>query len=89
MAPPAPIQIPLDCSKDMVLGQVVEAVNGLRESNEKDHQKIFERLDEGDKYLAVLKVSRCMFTWLDGNGAFYALLSAAFLLVVGWATGKI
>ena len=89
MAPPIPIQIPSDCSKDMVLGQVVEAINGLRESNEKEHQKIFERLDEGDQYMAVLKISHCAFSLLDGNGLFYGLLSLAFIVVVGWATGKI
>lgn len=65
---PATIEIPKD-NRDLVLGQVVGALNSLIDSNKEDHAKIFKRLEEGDQYFAVFKFSRCAFSWLGGISA--------------------
>lgn len=86
---PAQIEIPPECSRDLLLGQVVQAVNSLIESNKQDHEKIFARLDEGDRYLFVFKASRCSLAWLNRNGFLkYGLVCSAFA-AIGWAVGKI
>ncbi len=83
-----PIVIPPEGGRDIILGQVVQAVNTLIESNREDHAKIFARLDEGDKYLFVFKASRCTFDWLNRNGFLkWGLIGSAFA-VGGWIIGQ-
>ena len=67
---PVPVEIEAGESPDMLLGQLVQAVNALIQKNDEEHRKIFDRLDDGDKYLAVLKFSRCSLHWLDRQGLF-------------------
>ncbi len=82
MAPPAFVEVSPECSRDIVLGQVVGALNGLIASNQEDHARIFARLDEGDKYLFIFKASRCSFEWLDRQGAIkYTMLLIAFFIL--------
>jgi len=83
------IKIPPECSRDIILGQVVQAVNCLTTSNKNEHDKIFARLDEGDKYLFVFKASRCTFSWLGRNGVLkWGLVGSAFT-AIGWIVGKV
>lgn len=86
---PAPIAFPPECSRDLILGQVVQAVNGLIESNTKDHDKIFARLEEGDRYLFVFKASRCSLAWLSRNGFLkWGLVGSAFA-AIGWLVAQV
>lgn len=80
------VEVPKELSKDILLGQVVEALNNLIKSNKKDHDKIFARLDEGDQYFALFKVSRCLFSWLDEQGVIkYGLYLLGFF-VIDWVS---
>jgi hypothetical protein len=68
-------------NRDVTLGMIIEKLDSMKEQNDEDHQKIFARLDEGDQYFAVFKVSRCLLTWLDHQGAVkYFLLIVCFFL---------
>lgn len=68
----------------MLLGQLVQAVNALIVKNNEEHKKIFERLDDGDKYLAVLKFSRCSLHWLDSQGLFKVIGTAILSGSIGY-----
>lgn len=70
---PVPIEVVGGESQELLMGQVVQAINALIATNKEDHEKIFKRLDDGDKYLAVLKFSRCSIQWLDQQGLFKVL----------------
>lgn len=84
---PALIDIPAVCNRDVVLGQVVQAVNALTTSNKEDHDKIFARLDEGDKYLFVFKASKCTLSWLNRNGFIKIGLLSILTGFIGWLLG--
>lgn len=71
---------------DVTLGMVVQAINELKGQNADEHKKIFARLDEGDQYLAVFKLSRCGFSWLNRNGVLKYSLAAAGFLILDWAS---
>ena len=81
------IEVPPECSRDLILGQVVQAVNCLTATNKEDHDKIFARLDEGDKYLFVFKASRCTFDWLNRNGFLKWGLVGSLFAALGWLVG--
>lgn len=67
---------------DMTLGALVQAFKDMQEANTRDHKKIFERLDEGDQYLAVLKISGCAFSFLTKSGIVkYAIIGASFMFL--------
>lgn len=70
---PVPIEVVGGESQELLMGQVVQAINALIATNKEDHEKIFQRLDDGDKYLAILKFSRCSIHWLDRQGFFKVL----------------
>ena len=80
------IELPSECNKDMVLGEVVGALNSLIESNKTDHDKIFKRLEEGDQYLFVLKLSSCAFGWLNRNGIVKGTLAMLAFFIVDWVS---
>jgi len=73
----------------MLLGQLVGAVNALtlkvdeiQSENQQEFKKINERLDEGDRYLVIIKWSRCSLEWLDRNGFLkYSALAAIFTVI--------
>ena len=89
MPPPTQIEIPPECNRDLILGQVVQSVNSLVASNKEDHEKIFARLDEGDRYLFVFKASRCTFSWLNRNGFLkWGLVGSAFA-AIGWLVAHV
>lgn len=76
---------------EFTLGRVTEALDHLtksqeelKEVNSKEHEKIFARLEEGDKYLFVFKASRCTFDWLNRNGLIKWGLSVVMVFLVGW-----
>lgn len=81
---PVPIEITEGESQEMLLGQLVQAVNALIVKNNEEHKKIFERLDDGDKYLAVLKFSRCSLHWLDSQGLFKVIGTAILSGAIGY-----
>lgn len=85
---PSQIDIPRECSRDLILGQVVQAVNGLIESNQADHDKIFKRLEEGDQYLFIFKASRCSLSWLNRNGFLKWGLIGSIFTAAGWLLGR-
>lgn len=88
MAPPK-IELPTECNRDLILGQVVSALNSLCESNKEEHDKIFKRLDEGDQYLFIFKASRCTFSWLNRNGFVkWGAIASAFT-AIGLILGKL
>jgi hypothetical protein len=71
-------------SPEFKMGVCIGLLRDLIEANEKDHKKIFERLDENDKNTVVLKLSRCAFSWLDKNGLIKWGVLASFGLVMDY-----
>ncbi|OPX80431.1 MAG: hypothetical protein A4E45_00051 [Methanosaeta sp. PtaB.Bin039] len=75
-------------NRDVTLGIIIEKLDELGnkfmevcQQNATDHDKIFKRLDEGDQYFVVFRMSRCAFRWLDKNGAVkWGLLVTAFFI---------
>jgi hypothetical protein len=55
-------------NRDITLGMIWERLDNLIESNTEAHKQIKERLDENDKNVVILKLSRCAYTWLDNKG---------------------
>lgn len=86
------IDIPEEISsRDMILGQVVQAVNNLtktvddfKESNQSEHKEFSKRLEEGDQYLFIFKLSRCAVSWLDRQGAIKGALLVFLFLLTDW-----
>ncbi len=83
------IEISADCNRDLVLGQLVQAVNTLTKSNAADHAKIFARLEEGDQYFMAFKVSRCAFGWLNRNGILKLTVAGTIFTAFGWIISRI
>jgi hypothetical protein len=55
-------------NRDITLGMVIERIDHLIASNTKEHNLITERLNENEKNVVILKVSRCIYSWLDNKG---------------------
>jgi len=89
MAPPTQIEVLPESSRDLLLGQVVQAVNGLIVSNKADHDKIFAQLEEGNRYLFIFKASRCSFDWLNRNGFLKWGLLGTVCGLIGWLVAQI
>lgn len=89
MSPPAQIEIPPEVSRDLILGQLVQAVNSLIKTNREEHDRIFARLDESEKYLFVFKASRCSFDWLSRNGFLKWSLLCSACAAIGWVAARI
>jgi hypothetical protein len=68
----------------MLLGSIVTSLNELKEQNKQEHEKIFKRLDDGEQYLLVLKLSRCALGWLDRNGIIKCMLLAILFFAADW-----
>jgi len=60
----------IDCkeNRDITLGMIIERIDQLIESNTNEHKIITERLTENEKNVVILKVSRCIYSWLDNKG---------------------
>lgn len=77
--------------KAVLLGRLAEALEYLRldianlkKANDEDHTKIFDRLNEGEDYMFILKLSRCALSRLDDYGIFKALILAAISALIGY-----
>ena len=55
-------------NRDITLGMIISRLDQLMETNTKEHNLITERLNENDKNVVILKVSRCIYSWLDNKG---------------------
>lgn len=73
-------------NRDLTLGLVLEKLDNLQKSNDAEHSRIFKRLEEGDQYFAVFKLSRCAFSWLDRQGAVKWALMAIIFFCADWAS---
>ena len=71
-------------NRDITLGMIIAKLEDMKRSNDDDHQKIFKRLEEGDQYFAVFKLSRCAFSWLDRQGAVKWALMAVVFFCADW-----
>jgi len=74
----------LRADKSLLLGHLISEVQNLRRENSDEHLKIFARLDESDKYIAILKISRCALSGLDKYGLVKAAIIAAISGFVGF-----
>jgi hypothetical protein len=57
-----------EASQDLLLGQLIQAVNDLKAKNEEDHEEIKAILKDHEECLEIFKFSKCkVMPWMGRN----------------------
>lgn len=76
----------MNAADEVSLGQVIERLDTLIESNKKEHEEIRDRLADNEKSVIIFKLSRCALGWLDKRGLLKWAAASAFVFIIDSAT---